>query len=157
MGICCSKYRHTNALTDRSQAGSVGRGSSLVRSTSTAASKGILIVGHSNEKGLQLASDFFLDWRTVGKRLRPLEPQFIVLAACEAGKSKAVRQLFEPLKTLRDAYASPVKLYAPQAAALAVLNRIAGKRSSTSRDRSKSASRRSCFCFRGSAARISGP
>ncbi len=84
-------------------------------------SKAILIVGHSNDEGLQLASDLFCDWRMVGKWLRPFEPQFVVLAACEAGKSKAIRQLFEPLKTLRDIYASPVKLYAPQAAALAVL------------------------------------
>lgn len=84
-------------------------------------SKAILIVGHSNDEGLQLASDLFCDWRMVGKWLRPFEPQFVVLAACEAGKSKAIRQLFEPLKTLRDVYASPVKLYAPQAAALAVL------------------------------------
>lgn len=84
-------------------------------------SKGILIVGHSNDEGLQLASDLFCDWRMVGKWLRPFEPQFIVLAACEAGKSNAVRNLFEPLKTLREIYASPVKLYAPQAGALAVL------------------------------------
>lgn len=84
-------------------------------------SKAVLIVGHSNEEGLQLASDLFCDWRIVGKWLRPFEPQFVVLAACEAGKSKAIRELFEPLKKLRDVYASPVKLYAPQAAALAVL------------------------------------
>ena len=85
-------------------------------------SRAILIVGHSNDAGLQLASDLFCDWRTVGAWLRPFEPQFVVLAACEAGKSGAVRQLFEPMKrTLQDVYASPVKLYAPQAAALAVL------------------------------------
>jgi len=85
-------------------------------------SRAILIVGHSNEAGLQLASDLFCNWGTVGEWLQPFEPQFIVLAACESGKSEAVRHLFEPLKkTLRDVYASPVKIYGPQAAALAVL------------------------------------
>lgn len=85
-------------------------------------SKAILIVGHSNDAGLQLASDLFCDWHTMGMWLQPFEPQFLVLAACEAGKSDAIRHLFEPLKkTLQDVYASPVKLYAPQAAALAVL------------------------------------
>jgi predicted aminopeptidase len=62
------------------------------------------------------------DWRTVGKWLQPFEPQFVCLAACEAGRSQAVRGLFESTKpTLRDVYASPVALYATQAAALAVL------------------------------------
>lgn len=85
-------------------------------------SRAILIVGHSNEAGLKLADGAFCDWHTVGEWLQPFEPQFVVLAACEAGKSQAVRNLFEPLKkTLRDVYASPVRLYAPQAASLAVL------------------------------------
>ncbi len=85
-------------------------------------SKAILIVGHSNDAGLQLANDLFCDWGTVGAWLKPFELQFVVLAACEAGKSNAVLDLFEPLtKTLHDVYASPAKLYAPQAAALTVL------------------------------------
>jgi hypothetical protein len=82
----------------------------------------ILIVGHSNPAGLQLASDQFSDWRVVGQWLKPFDPKFIFLVACEAGKSETVRQLFGPLrKTLREVYASPVKLYGTQAAALSVI------------------------------------
>jgi len=69
-----------------------------------------------------LPSDKFCDWRTLGKWLQPFEPEFVFLVACEAGRSKAVRELFEPLKkTLRDVYASPAKLYGIQAAMLAII------------------------------------
>lgn len=82
----------------------------------------ILIVGHSNPAGLQVARDQFSDWRTVGHWLKPFDPKFIFLVACEAGKSETVRQLFGPRKrTLRDVYASPAKLYGTQVAPLAVI------------------------------------
>lgn len=84
--------------------------------------RAILVVGHSNPAGLQLTSDNFCEWRTVGKWLQPFEPEFLFLVACEAGASESVRELFAPLKkTLRDVYASPAKLYGIQAAALAVI------------------------------------
>ena len=58
----------------------------------------------------------------LGEWLQPFEPEFLFLAACEAGKSEAVRDLFKPLNaTLLDIYASPVKLYATQASALLLL------------------------------------
>lgn len=38
--------------------------------------RAILVVGHSNPAGLQLTSDWFCDWRTIGKWLQPFEPQF---------------------------------------------------------------------------------
>lgn len=84
--------------------------------------RAILVVGHSNASGLQLARDVFSDWQTVGKWLRPFAPEYVFLAACEAGKSEAVRNLFGPLKqTLQHVYASPVRIFGAQAAAFAVL------------------------------------
>jgi hypothetical protein len=84
--------------------------------------RAILLVGHSNPVGLQLTSDAFCNWYCVGEWLQPFEPQLVYLVACEAGKSEAVRNLFEPLKkTLRDVYACPVELHATQAAAFGVL------------------------------------
>lgn len=84
--------------------------------------RAVLVVGHSNAEGIQIASDEFFEWRVLGNWLEPFRPEIIFLAACEAGKSAAVRALFEPLKeTLREIYASTVKLYGPQAASFAVL------------------------------------
>jgi hypothetical protein len=84
--------------------------------------RAVLIVGHSNAEGIRIASDAGFEWGAVGKWLAPFRPEMIFLAACEAGKSVAVRDLFEPLKeTLHDVYASPVKLYPIQAASFAVL------------------------------------
>jgi hypothetical protein len=85
--------------------------------------RSILIVGHSNEAGLELTnSPVLCCWGALGKWLKPFEPEFIFLVACDAGRSAAVRQLFEPLKkSLRDVYASPVELNPIQAAPLAVI------------------------------------
>lgn len=84
--------------------------------------RAVLIVGHSNAEGIRIASDECIEWRVLGTWLGPFRPEIIFLAACEAGKSVAVRDLFEPLNdTLREIYASPVKLYGPQAASFAVL------------------------------------
>jgi hypothetical protein len=84
--------------------------------------RAVLIVGHSNAEGIRIAGDEFFGWRVLGNWLEPFGPEIIFLAACEAGTSVAVRDLFEPLDgTLREVYASPVKLYGPQAASFAVL------------------------------------
>jgi hypothetical protein len=85
--------------------------------------RSILIVGHSNQAGLELTSDSVLcSWRGVGNWLQPFEPEYVFLAACEAGKSAVVRDLFVPMKnTLRQVYASPTTLHITQTPPLAVL------------------------------------
>jgi len=85
--------------------------------------RSILIVGHSNQAGLELTSDSVLcSWRGVGNWLQPFEPEYVFLAACEAGKSAVVRDLFVPMKkTLHQVYASPTTLHITQTPPLAVL------------------------------------
>jgi hypothetical protein len=74
----------------------------------------ILIVGHSNDQGLQLTPDDFYEWSAVGYWLTPFEPEFLLVAACSAGRSAGIRQLFEQVTTLREIYASPVTLFRDQ-------------------------------------------
>jgi hypothetical protein len=83
--------------------------------------RSILVVGHSNEAGLALTADGLRSWSVVGNWLQKFEPEFCFLAACRAGKSEAVRDLFKPIKTLRQIYASPAALYKNQTPPLAVL------------------------------------
>ena len=83
--------------------------------------RSILVVGHSNAVELQLTSDKRYSWTAVGNWLQIFEPEFLFLAACKAGGSEAVRDLFYPIKTLRYVYASPVTLYKGQTPPLAVL------------------------------------
>jgi hypothetical protein len=83
--------------------------------------RSILIVGHSNESGLVLTADGLRSWKIVGNWLQKFEPEFCFLAACRAGKSESVRQLFDSIKTLRQIYASPAALYKNQTPPLAVL------------------------------------
>jgi hypothetical protein len=83
--------------------------------------RSILMVGHSNEVGLVLTADGLRRWGVVWNWLHKFEPEFCFLAACQAGKSEAVRDLFEPIKTLRQIYASPTALYKNQTPPLAVL------------------------------------
>ena len=84
--------------------------------------RSILVVGHSNETGLVLTSDGLRNWRTVGNWLRIFEPESVFLAACEAGRSKAIRDLFDPMrKSLRQVFASPVALHRNQSPPLVML------------------------------------
>jgi len=76
--------------------------------------RSILIVGHSNEAGLVLTGDGLRTWSVVGNWLQKFEPEFCFLAACRAGRSEAVRDLFKRIKTLRQIYASPTVLYKNQ-------------------------------------------
>jgi hypothetical protein len=57
----------------------------------------------------------------VGSWLRQFEPEFCFLAACRAGRSAAVRELFAPVPTLRQIFASPAAVYPQQLSPLAVL------------------------------------
>jgi hypothetical protein len=87
--------------------------------------RSILVVGHSNAVGIQLANDQFCTWGTAGLWLAKFEPEILFFAACEAGRSAAVRSLFEAVPTLREVYASPVRLYAQQSTPLAALIALA--------------------------------
>jgi hypothetical protein len=83
--------------------------------------RSIVIVGHSNETGLALTGDGLRSWETVGNWLRIFEPEFCFLAACKAGKSAVVGNLFKPISTLKQIYASPAVLYKTQTSALGLL------------------------------------
>jgi len=62
--------------------------------------RSLLIVGHSNAMGLQLTNDHFCSWQAVGQWITKFAPEFLFLAACEAGRSEAVRSLFAPVPSL---------------------------------------------------------
>lgn len=84
--------------------------------------RAVLVVGHSNPERIRVASDGSCEWRVLGNWLAPFAPELIFLAACEAGQSTAVRDLFGSLHgTLREIYACPVKLYPIQTTSFAVL------------------------------------
>ena len=80
--------------------------------------RSVLVVGHSNAMGLQLTNDHFCSWQVVGQWVAKFEPEFLFLAACEAGRSEAVRRLFAPIPSLKEVYASPIQFYAGQSAPL---------------------------------------
>lgn len=81
----------------------------------------VLIVGHSNEYGLQLTPDEFYDWKAVGEWLKPFQPEFLLLMACRAGRSSSARILFQQIPSLREVYASPVAFFTDQTHPLAGL------------------------------------
>jgi hypothetical protein len=74
----------------------------------------ILIVGHSNETGLQLTPEQFFDWTAIGRWIAPFQPEFLLLAACQAGRSSAVQNIFDGVSSLKEIYASPVKFFSDQ-------------------------------------------
>ena len=83
--------------------------------------RSILIVGHSNTAELMLSTDGSRPWSTVGEWIKIFEPDFLFLAACEAGNSVAVRTVFAAVPTLKQIYGSPVPLYKIHTGTLAIL------------------------------------
>ena len=81
----------------------------------------ILIVGHSDPAELKLTSEAWRSWRVVGQWIKTFKPEFLFLAACEAGKSETVRDVFEGVDDLRQIYASPITLWKLHTAPLGVL------------------------------------
>jgi hypothetical protein len=81
----------------------------------------ILVVGHSDEHGLQLTPGNFYDWEVVGDWLKPFKPEFLLLMACRAGRSLGVRPLFQRVPSVRQVFASPVAFFSDQTHPLAGL------------------------------------
>jgi hypothetical protein len=76
--------------------------------------RAVLVVGHSNESGLQLTSDNGFSWKAIAGWLRPFNPEFLLLAACRAGRFAATRDLFLEIESLRQIYASPITFFRDQ-------------------------------------------
>lgn len=84
--------------------------------------RAVLIVGHSDDRILDMTSDFSPQWAEVGKWIEIFAPEFLFLAACEAGQSEAVRDVFGSAgKSLRQIYACPVPLHKIHTAPMGVL------------------------------------
>jgi len=83
--------------------------------------RAILIVGHSNHRGLELTSDGLRRWAAIGNWLSIFEPEYLFLAACEAGQSVAVRDIFGSVDHLRQIYGSPVAMQKIDTGPLAIL------------------------------------
>jgi len=83
--------------------------------------RNILIVGHSDAQVLALTKDWAASWGDVGRLIRRFRPKHLFLAACEAGQSEAVREVFQSVETLDEIYASPVPLLKIHTAPMAVL------------------------------------
>lgn len=78
-------------------------------------------MGHSNPRELQLTSEARRPWRVAGEWIKTFEPEYLFLAACEAGKSEVVRDVFASVDALRQIYASPISLYKIHTTPLGVL------------------------------------
>jgi len=83
--------------------------------------RSLLIVGHSDENGLAMVSDAIVPWADVGNLIRRFQAKRLFLCACRAGHSKAVRNVFENAKSLREIYGSPVDLLKIHTAPMGVL------------------------------------
>lgn len=69
--------------------------------------RAVLIVAHSSERGINLASNYPTAWDVAGRYLRPLKPDYIALLACKAGGMLAVRELASEIPSVHEIIASP--------------------------------------------------
>ena len=70
--------------------------------------RSIVIIGHSDRNGLQIASDRFNKWSAVANWISPFKPHRVILLACEAGQSLSCAALFDGIPTLKEAFGSPI-------------------------------------------------
>jgi hypothetical protein len=70
----------------------------------------VLLIGHSNETGIQWTSDTFLAWNEVGSWLQYFEPDSVFLTACKGGRLSVVQKLFGAMPKLKRVYGSPTAL-----------------------------------------------
>lgn len=68
----------------------------------------IIIIGHSNERGLQISSDRFDDWSVIASWIELFEPHRVFLIACHAGRWLPCASLFDGIPTLKEIFGSPV-------------------------------------------------
>jgi len=69
----------------------------------------VVLIGHSEPRGIRLASDGDVRWADLGPWFEPLAPARILLVACEAGRLEPVRGLFDCVPSLREIYSTPGK------------------------------------------------
>lgn len=70
--------------------------------------RNIIIIGHSNQKGLRISSDRFVKWSGVASWFATFEPQRILLIACNAGRWLPCAFLFNGIQSLKEIYGSPI-------------------------------------------------
>lgn len=74
----------------------------------------IIIIGHSNENGLNITSDRFINWDGAAEWFKLLNPKRIFLMACRASRLLPRSAIFDGVPTLEEIYGSPVPIGKPQ-------------------------------------------
>ncbi|MEQ1735615.1 MAG: hypothetical protein ABL886_04335 [Rhodoglobus sp.] len=80
--------------------------------------RGIVLIAHSNANIACLAPQVRERWTELGKRLRPLRPEKVILFACKGGMTKVGHELFRAVPSLKRIYASPANVSRRQASSL---------------------------------------
>lgn len=90
----------------------------------------IVVIAHSNEAGIRIASDRFVEWLGFAKYLERFEPKRLALIACQAGGGAVSRILFDGVPSLHQICASPENVSISMAnLILAMCGLLLGKRS----------------------------
>lgn len=81
----------------------------------------VLVVGHSNPRGLCLTAEQFVPWGVFARWIEIFEPKKVFLAACEAGRWLSAKAIFDGVPKLKEVYASPVVMNKHQATVVVLL------------------------------------
>lgn len=76
--------------------------------------RNIIVIGHSNRRGLKISADRFISWEGVANWINPFEPHRVILLACEAGHHLPCTALFGAIPMLKEIFASPVTAHKNQ-------------------------------------------
>lgn len=81
----------------------------------------VVVIAHSDSQVISLAPGMVVGWGAFAGWLQPFRPQKLVSIACNAGQFPPTRILFDEINSLKEIYASPVKLWIRQVEAMKIL------------------------------------
>jgi hypothetical protein len=67
----------------------------------------IVAIGHSNDSGIRVASDLFVEWPVFAMFVKEFSPRILALVACSAGTRSTADALFSKIPSLDRIYSSP--------------------------------------------------
>lgn len=70
---------------------------------------GVMLVGHGNPEGFQIAQDRFMSWKEVATHLAKLEPRVVMLLTCHGGMGRIAELLFEAVPSLQIVLGTPTQ------------------------------------------------
>jgi len=81
----------------------------------------IILIGHSNERVIQLCSDKHVTWPGIAEYFTRFHPRKLFLIGCSATRWLPCKYLFEAMDSLEEIFGSPIPVTVPQSLSILIM------------------------------------